>query len=209
VSRRRAHGARAGWRERRHRGRSCPRHNAAAYLRGRPLRRCSSSRCRRREVVVVDDASTDNTADVGAGSTGPLVAAAEEQRARRGAATAASSRPGSPLIAFLDADDWFRALQARAAVGAPARARRADVRQRRVGGRRRPRDALQNEGRAVPGVLTLEKLMQATRLICSTVMLRRDALEQVGVSTRIRRCLSHRGLRPLAAPRRAASPIAT
>jgi glycosyltransferase involved in cell wall biosynthesis len=155
-----------------------PAHNAAAYL-AQALASLQQQSLPPREVVVVDDASTDDTADV-ARQHGAVVLRQQERRGPGAARNRGIGETRSPLIAFLDADDWF----------GPSKLERQSERLRALGAQTCGTDAwvvdgdrvmrCKNEGRGVPGVLTLEKLMQGNPLICSTVMLRRSALEQVG-----------------------------
>jgi len=154
-----------------------PAHNAAAFL---PLALQSLQQQTQppHEVVVVDDGSTDDTAAVAEGLGATVV-----RQAQRGPAAARNrgievSR--SPLVAFLDADDWFapaklgRQIDRLVDLGAMAVCSDAWI----VTGDNVERS--KNERRVVPAVLTLEKLLQGNPVICSTMLVRREALQQVG-----------------------------
>ena len=155
-----------------------PAFNAAAYL-PMALQSLQQQTLRPREVAVVDDGSTDDTAAV-ARQHGALVI--QQQQGGPGAARNRGVRATtSPLLAFLDADDWFaptkleRQVERLTALGAIAICSDAWV----VDERRAPR--CKNAGRDVPRVLTIEKLLQGNPIICSTVLLARSALDQVGM----------------------------
>ncbi|MGE3175387.1 MAG: glycosyltransferase family 2 protein [Planctomycetota bacterium] len=154
-----------------------PAWNAAAFL-AIALQSLQQQTLRPTEVVVVDDGSTDGTAAI-AEQHGAMVLRQDRQgpAAARNRGVAATR---SPLIAFLDADDWF----------APAKLGRQVARMVELGAMAVCTDAWivegdrversKNERRAVPGVLTLEKLLQGNPVICSTMLVRRSALEQAG-----------------------------
>jgi glycosyltransferase involved in cell wall biosynthesis len=93
-------------------------HNAEAYV-GRALRSLQAQTFRDFEVVVVDDASTDGTAQVVAGMDDPRVVLVH-LTANVGPAAArnvALKRARAPLVAVLDADDvaWPQRLEAQVA----------------------------------------------------------------------------------------------
>lgn len=154
-----------------------PAHNAAQFL---PLTLQSLQQQTQPpvEVVVVDDGSTDATAAVAAQHGAKVV-----QQAQRGPAAARNrgvQATTAPLIAFLDADDWF----------APAKLGRQVARLCDLGAMAVCSDAWmvegdsvvrsKNERRVVPTVLTFEKLLQENPVICSTMLLRRQAFDQAG-----------------------------
>jgi glycosyltransferase involved in cell wall biosynthesis len=129
-------------------------------------------------VVVVDDGSDDATPTVveRAGATllrqdrkGPGAAR------NRGIAAAATE-----FVAFLDADDWYspdkieRSVQQLDRLKASAVATDAwVVRGERIESRK-------NQRRAVPSVVTMERLLQGNPVICSTVVARLSAVRAAG-----------------------------
>jgi|KBSSwiStaDraftv2_1062776.scaffolds.fasta_scaffold490221_2 glycosyltransferase involved in cell wall biosynthesis len=154
-----------------------PAHNAAAFL---PLALQSLQQQTQppHEVVVVDDGSTDDSAAVA-----ERLGATVVRQAQRGPAAARNrgiELSKSPLVAFLDADDWFapaklgRQIDRLVDLGAMAVCSDAWI----VTGDNVQRS--KNERRVVPAVLTLEKLLQGNPVICSTMLVRREALQQVG-----------------------------
>ncbi len=132
-----------------------------------------------KEVVVVDDGSIDDTPAVAERYGVKLL-----QQAQAGPAAARNrgiEATTSPLIAFLDADDWF----------APTKLERQAARLHELDAQAVCCDAWlvegyrvvrsKNEPRDVAAVLTLENLLQGNSVICSTMMLRRQALDVVGL----------------------------
>jgi glycosyltransferase involved in cell wall biosynthesis len=130
------------------------------------------------EILVVDDGSTDDTAAVAerAGATVIRQANAGPGAARNAGVRAASS----PLVAFLDADDWYtadkleksvRSLDELSAVAVCTDAWIV------VDGHV---VACKNDRYVVPAVLTLERLLQGNPIVCSTMVVRRDAVLAAG-----------------------------
>lgn len=154
-----------------------PAYNAAAFL-PTALQSLQQQTHRPAEVVVVDDGSTDGTAAIAEQHGATVIR--QSQRGPGAARNRGIQATRSPLVAFLDADDWF----------APAKLGRQVARLVELGAMAICADAWivrgdsversKNEQRIVPGVLTLERLLQANPVICSTVLVRRDALEQAG-----------------------------
>jgi glycosyltransferase involved in cell wall biosynthesis len=155
-----------------------PAHNASRFL-PVALQSLQQQTHPPREVVVVDDGSTDDTAAV-AERLGATVLR-QPQKGPAAARNRGVEATTSPLLAFLDADDWF----------APAKLGKQAARMAELGARTSCCDAWivehgrveqsKNARRVVPAVLTLERLLQANPIVCSTVMVRRDALQQVGL----------------------------
>lgn len=131
------------------------------------------------EVVVVDDGSTDDTAAV-AGRFGAQLLR-QERRGPGAARNRGLRATNAPLVAFLDADDWF----------APDKLARQAARLRELDARVLCTDAFvadvdgvvgrrKNDRRRVPATLTFEQLLRDNPVICSTVMARRDAIAAAG-----------------------------
>jgi len=131
------------------------------------------------EVVVVDDGSTDGTAEVAEQYGAKVI-----QQNQAGPAAARNRgivETSAPLIAFLDADDWF----------APTKLERQATKLDELGAVAIACDAwlvedgrvlrCKNEGHAISSVLTHERLLQGNPVICSTMMVRRVVFEHVGV----------------------------
>jgi glycosyltransferase involved in cell wall biosynthesis len=129
-------------------------------------------------IVVVDDGSTDDTAAIAerAGATVVRQAQRGPGAARNRGLAAASTE----FVAFLDADDWYapdkleRSVEVLQEIGAACLATDAWVVR---GGRI---DARKNQGRNVPTVLTTERLLKGSPVICSSVVARRRAVLEVG-----------------------------
>lgn len=130
------------------------------------------------QVVVVDDGSTDETAAI-AERLGATVLQ-QKQRGPGAARNAGLRLATSEFVAFCDADDWYvpdkleRAVDRLRELGACCFATDAwVVRGDRIEGRK-------NERRNVPHVLTLEFLLRGNPIVCSSVVARREAIEQAG-----------------------------
>ena len=154
-----------------------PCHNAAEWL-AETLDSVAQQTLAPAEVVVVDDGSTDASAEVA------------RQRGVRcvqqdcGGPAAARNRgireTSAPWLAFLDADDRFAPEKLAAQVAQLAASGAAlsctdawVLRGDERGGRK-------NQRRTVPASLHLESLIAGNPIICSTVVVRRDAVCEVG-----------------------------
>ncbi|HLQ39081.1 MAG TPA: glycosyltransferase family 2 protein [Planctomycetota bacterium] len=130
------------------------------------------------EVVVVDDGSTDGTHQI-AERLG-VRCIRQVQRGPAAARNAGIAATKAPLIAFLDADDWFdphklqKQVHKLEELGASAVCCNAWV----VIGDRVTRR--KNEEHQVPSVLTMERLLLGNPVICSTMLARREAVQQAG-----------------------------
>lgn len=154
-----------------------PAHNAVSFL-PFALQSLQEQTLRPKEVVVVDDGSTDGTAAV-AEQAGVTVIR-QPQRGPAAARNRGVQATKAPLVAFLDADDWY----------GPAKLGRQAMRLLELGAsaiccdawivRHDKVERSKNEQRIVPAVLTLERLLQSNPVICSTMLVRRDALDHAG-----------------------------
>ena len=154
-----------------------PAYNAERWI-GDALRSLAEQTLRPSEVVVVDDGSTDTTAKI-AGQHGAKV----HRQDRRGPGAARNrgiAETTSPLVAFLDADDWFAkgklAAQVQALDGSDSPAVCCDAFV--VDG-----DAVgpaKNKNRGVPERIDFDTLFDGNPVICSTVLARRDEVLAVG-----------------------------
>lgn len=154
-----------------------PAHNAAVFL-PVALRSLEQQTVRPDAVIVVDDGSTDDTAAV-CDQFG-VRCIRQEQRGPGAARNRGVAEVDTEFIAFLDADDWF----------APAKLERCVARLIEFGATALATDAWmvvgdsvlrsKNDHRVVPEVVTLEWLLQDNPVICSTVVVRREALLQIG-----------------------------
>ncbi len=155
-----------------------PAHNAGSLLPA-ALDSLRQQTLQPKEVVVVDDGSIDDTPAVAQRYGVKLL-----QQAQAGPAAARNrgiEATTSPLVAFLDADDWF----------APTKLERQAARLNELDAQAICCDAWlvegervvrsKNEPRDVATVLTLENLLQGNSVICSTMLLRRQALDVVGL----------------------------
>lgn len=129
-------------------------------------------------VVVVDDGSTDATARIAVEGGATLLR--QDQRGPGAARNRGVAHAKSEFVAFLDADDWYapdkleRSVEALQHVGAACLATDAwVVRGGRIEGRK-------NRHRHVPSVLTTERLLKGSPVICSSVVARRSAVLEVG-----------------------------
>jgi glycosyltransferase involved in cell wall biosynthesis len=154
-----------------------PAHNAAAYL-DMALRSVLDQTLRPAEIVVVDDGSTDDTHAVS-----ERLAVRCVRQAQSGPAAARNrgvAETTAPLVAFLDADDWFapskleRQVERLEELGAAAICTDAWI----VTGDRVTRS--RNEGAPVAAAITMERLLRGNPVVCSTMLVRREALSQAG-----------------------------
>ncbi|MCA3008768.1 MAG: glycosyltransferase family 2 protein [Phycisphaerales bacterium] len=129
-------------------------------------------------VVVVDDGSTDATAHIAIEGGATLLR--QDHRGPGAARNRGVAHANSEFVAFLDADDWYapdkleRSVEVLQEIGAACLATDAWVVR---GGRI---DARKNQGRNVPTVLTTERLLKGSPVICSSVVARRRAVLEVG-----------------------------
>jgi glycosyltransferase involved in cell wall biosynthesis len=130
------------------------------------------------EVVVVDDGSTDRTAEIAAAAGARVVR--QERRGPAAARNRGVEEAKSDFVAFLDADDWFAPEKLRRSVQhlkeLHANCVGGDawlVRDERVVRRR-------SNGRRVPPILTHEHLIGSNPIACSSVVARRRAVLDAG-----------------------------
>lgn len=155
-----------------------PAYNAAPWLPA-ALRSLQNQTEPPREVVVVDDGSSDATPTIAKEMGAKVIR--QLQRGPGAARNRGVRESTSPLVAFLDADDWFAeqklAVQARRLreLGVDAICSDAFLVDGDVQG------AKKNGDRAVPASLTFDVLLAGNPVICSTVLCRREALVRVGL----------------------------
>ena len=129
-------------------------------------------------VVVVDDGSTDATARIAVEGGATLLR--QDHRGPGAARNRGVAHATSEFVAFLDADDWYapdkleRSVEVLEELGAACLATDAWVVR---GGRI---EARKNQRRHVPTVLTTERLLKGSPVICSSVVARRRAVLEVG-----------------------------
>jgi glycosyltransferase involved in cell wall biosynthesis len=130
------------------------------------------------QVVVVDDGSTDGTADVA--RTFGVTVVQQRQSGPGAARNRGIELAQTEFVAFLDADDWYAPDKIERSVAVLERLDAACVatdawivRGDRIEGRK-------NQHRAVPAVLTTERLLQGSPIICSSVVARAAAVRAVG-----------------------------
>ena len=154
-----------------------PAFNADRYL-GDALRSLREQSLQPDEVVVVDDGSTDRTAAIAQQAGATVIR--QQQRGPGAARNRGVEATTAPLIAFLDADDWFapRKLEAQALAmqssDAPAVCCDAFVVDGDTVG------PAKNRERAVPDRIDFDTLFDGNPVICSTVLARRDELLAAG-----------------------------
>lgn len=131
------------------------------------------------EVIVVDDGSTDDTVAIARRMGARVVS--QPQRGPGAARNRGIREATATWIAFCDADDWFapnkleRQLHSVKHLGAQCIASDAWV----VEGDTVVR--CKNSRRVVPAAITLDELLRSNPVICSTVLARRDAIDQAGM----------------------------
>lgn len=129
-------------------------------------------------VIVVDDGSTDDTPRLAVEGGATLLR--QDRRGPGAARNRGVAHATTEYVAFLDADDWYapdkleRSVSLLEDLGAACLATDAwVVRGGRIQGRK-------NQRRAVPTVLTTERLLKGSPVICSSVVARRSAVLEVG-----------------------------
>ncbi|MFN9706531.1 MAG: glycosyltransferase family 2 protein [Planctomycetota bacterium] len=129
-------------------------------------------------VLVVDDGSTDATAKIAVEGGATLLR--QDHRGPGAARNRGVAHATTEFVAFLDADDWYapdkleRSVEVLEEVGAACLATDAwVVRGGRIEGRK-------NQRRHVPSVLTTERLLKGSPVVCSSVVARRRAVLEVG-----------------------------
>lgn len=130
------------------------------------------------EVVVVDDGSKDDTARI-AEANGALVVR-QQQKGPAAARNRGVAATTSPRIAFLDADDWFlpTKLERQGTVLDAGEVDSVACDAWLVeNGERKGR---KNATRAVPERVSFDHLLEDNPLICSSVLVRREAFVRAG-----------------------------
>jgi glycosyltransferase involved in cell wall biosynthesis len=131
------------------------------------------------EVVVVDDGSTDDTAAIAERFGATLLH--QDRKGPGGARNRGIAHAKTEYVAFLDADDWYSPDKLERSVKFLDQLRASCiatdawiVRGDRIEGRK-------NERRAVPTVLTTERLLQGSPIVCSSVVARTAAVRAAGM----------------------------
>jgi glycosyltransferase involved in cell wall biosynthesis len=129
-------------------------------------------------VIVVDDGSTDDTATIAEQAGAHVI-----RQQRQGPAAArnrALELTTTEFVAFLDADDWYAPDKLERSVALLDQLHAAClatdawiVRGDRIQGRK-------NQRRLVPTVLTTERLLQGSPIVCSSVVARTAAVRAAG-----------------------------
>lgn len=154
-----------------------PAYNAAPWI-GDALRSLAAQTLRPDEVAVIDDGSSDDTAKIAAQFGAKVFR--QDRRGPGAARNRGIEETTAPLVAFLDADDWFAEGKLKAQVAAlantdaPAVCCDAFV----VDG-----DTIgvaKNALRAVPDRIDFDTLFDGNPVICSTVLARRHEVLAVG-----------------------------
>lgn len=129
-------------------------------------------------VVVIDDGSTDDTAKIAEAAGATLVR--QERKGPGAARNRGLELTRTEFVAFLDADDWYSPDKLERSVKLLDQLRAACisndawvVRGDRIEGRK-------NMQRVVPTVLTTERLLQGSPIVCSSVVARTAAVRAAG-----------------------------
>jgi len=129
-------------------------------------------------VIVVDDGSTDDTPRIAIEGGATLLR--QDRRGPGAARNRGVAHATTEFVAFLDADDWYAPDKLERSIGLLDKLSAAClatdawvVRGDRIHGRK-------NQRRHVPSVLTTERLLKASPVICSSVIARRSAVLAVG-----------------------------
>jgi glycosyltransferase involved in cell wall biosynthesis len=129
-------------------------------------------------VIVVDDGSTDETPRIAIEGGATLLR--QDRRGPGAARNRGVAHATTEYVAFLDADDWYAPDKLERSVGLLQRMSASClatdawvVRGGRIQGRK-------NQRRHVPSVLTTERLLKNSPVICSSVVARRSAVLAVG-----------------------------
>lgn len=154
-----------------------PAYNAEPYI-ARAIESCLSQTCPPHEIIVVDDGSTDGTAEVAKSFSPPvrLITLAENVGVPSARNRGAEAATGDWLV-FLDADDWFLP-------------RKLELQQRCAlqnehavliyTGFLTSRDGVESPARFVPPSKLWPQLRYRCPFHVATVALRRDAFDAVG-----------------------------
>ncbi len=154
-----------------------PAYNGERWI-GDALRSLAAQTLHPAEVVVVDDGSSDATASIAAQHGAKVLR--QDRRGPGAARNRGIAETTAPLVAFLDADDWFAPGKLEAQVRAlldttaPAVCCDAFVVDGDVVG------PAKNKDRGVPEQLDFDTLFDGNPVICSTVLARRDEVLAVG-----------------------------
>lgn len=154
-----------------------PAHDSAAFLE-RALTSVLDQTEKPQEIVVVDDGSTDGSHEI-AQRLG-IQCLRQECRGPGAARNRGIEATSAPLIAFLDADDWFAPEKLEKQVDllheldAPACCSDAAVVREGVD------HGSKNRNRKVPPALAIDHLLADNPVICSTVLAQREAIRAAG-----------------------------
>jgi glycosyltransferase involved in cell wall biosynthesis len=154
-----------------------PAHDSARFL-GEAIASVRAQTLAPDELVVVDDGSRDGSGELAEALGARCIR--QENRGPGAARNRGVGATGAELLAFLDADDLFlpHKLERQVAHFADRSvvAACADAWIRRDG----RRGAAKNAGKALPATLSFTDLLAGNPVVCSTVVVRREAFERAG-----------------------------
>lgn len=160
-----------------------PTYNCAHYL-GQAIESVLSQTYTDLEILVIDDGSRDNTADVAARYGSRIRYLRQENRGLPAARNAAIQASGSALIALLDADDWWEPTKLEKQMAVLDR-------QDQIGLVYTDLKVIYDDGAVIPSFLAsrplakdgyvFEALIESAFILPSTVLLRRSCLDEVGL----------------------------
>lgn len=159
-----------------------PAHNCAEYL-GAGVDSCLSQTVPPREVIVIDDGSTDETAEIGQSLSGRIHYERVENGGVSRARNIGAFRASGEWLLFLDADDRLEpgglAALMQAAASFPADVAYGLVRERQ-GPPRDPRVTGQGHAKGPPPIPALRNYWRCAVITPGSAIIRRDLHERIG-----------------------------